>query len=190
MKQNKLFFLYLSDVGAKWLIQKSTLFYKVIPSAMKKWFYMRGGLSSRGQFMSTGTMYLICQSACQIWPEKMCGLWWEGPYKGRVMTFNITFNNISVSFTGAGNRSTRKKKHQPAAHNWQLDHIMLYWVHLAWAWFKLTMLMVIGTDCIGSWKPNNHRIMTMMAQRWEVVAHFVDICVTVDHHFLFIKWWK
>jgi hypothetical protein len=115
----KLFFLYLSDVGAKWLIQKSTLFYKVIPSAMKKWLYMRGGLSSRGQFMSTGTMYLICQSACQIWPEKMCGFWWEGPYKGRVMTFNITFNNISVSFTGAGNRSTRKKKHQPAAHNWQ-----------------------------------------------------------------------
>jgi hypothetical protein len=72
----------------------------------------------------------------------------------------------------------------------KLDHIMLYWVHLAWAWFKLTMLMVIGTDCIVSWKPNNHRIMTMMAQRWEVVAHFVDICVTVDHHFLFIKWWK
>jgi hypothetical protein len=123
----KLFFLYLSDVGTKWLIQKSTLFYKVIPSAMKKWLYTRGGLSSRGQFMSTCTMYLICQSACQIWPEKMCDLWWEGPYKGRVMTFNTTFNNISVSFTGAGNRSTRKKTHQPAAHNWQtLSHNVVF----------------------------------------------------------------
>jgi hypothetical protein len=31
-----------------------------------------------------------------------------------------------------------------------LSHIMLYRVHLAGAGFELAMLMVIGTDCIGS----------------------------------------
>jgi hypothetical protein len=43
---------------------------------------------------------------------------------------------------------------------------MLYWVHLVWAGFKLTTLVVIGTDCIGiviklttirSRPPNNPR---------------------------------
>jgi hypothetical protein len=33
-------------------------------------------------------------------------------------------------------------------------HIMLYQVHLARAGFKLTTLVVIGTDCIGSFKSN------------------------------------
>ena len=33
-------------------------------------------------------------------------------------------------------------------------HTMLYWVHLAWAGFELTMLVAIGTDCIGSSKSN------------------------------------
>jgi hypothetical protein len=40
----------------------------------------------------------------------------------------------------------------------KLYHIMLYWVHLAWAGFKLTILVVIGTDCIGSCKSNYHMI--------------------------------
>ena len=42
-------------------------------------------------------------------------------------------------------------------------HIMLYRVHLAWAWFELTTLLVIGTDCIGSYKSNYHMIMTATA---------------------------
>jgi hypothetical protein len=37
-------------------------------------------------------------------------------------------------------------------------HKMLYQVHLAWVGFKLTTLMVIGTDCIGSCKSNYHTI--------------------------------
>jgi hypothetical protein len=45
----------------------------------------------------------------------------------------------------------------------KLYHIMLYWVHLAWAGFKLTTLVVIGTDCIGSCKSNYHTITTTMA---------------------------
>jgi hypothetical protein len=33
-------------------------------------------------------------------------------------------------------------------------HIMLYLVHLTWVGLKSTMLVVIGTDCIGSYKYN------------------------------------
>jgi len=34
----------------------------------------------------------------------------------------------------------------------KLYHILLYRVHLAWAGFQLTALVVIGTYCIGSYK--------------------------------------
>ena len=47
----------------------------------------------------------------------------------------------------------------------KLDHIMLYRVHLAWAGFELTMLVVICTDCIGSYKSNYHTIMAMIMKR-------------------------
>jgi hypothetical protein len=45
----------------------------------------------------------------------------------------------------------------------KLDHIMLYREHLIWAGFTLTMLVVIGTDCIGSYKSIYHKITTMTA---------------------------
>jgi hypothetical protein len=45
----------------------------------------------------------------------------------------------------------------------KLYHILLYRVHLAWVGFKLTTLVVIGIDCIGSYKSNYHMIMTTMA---------------------------
>ena len=41
----------------------------------------------------------------------------------------------------------------------KLYHIMLYRVHLTWAEFNFT-LVVIGTDCTGSCKSNYHTIMT------------------------------
>ena len=41
---------------------------------------------------------------------------------------------------------------------------MLYWVHLTWAEYELTASVVIGTDCIGSYKWSNyHMTTTMMA---------------------------
>ena len=45
----------------------------------------------------------------------------------------------------------------------KLYHIMLYRVHLAWVEFELTTLVVIGTDCIGSYKSKYHTITTMTA---------------------------
>ena len=45
----------------------------------------------------------------------------------------------------------------------KLYHIMLYQVHIAWAGFELTMLVVIGFDCTGSCKSHYHTITTMTA---------------------------
>ena len=39
--------------------------------------------------------------------------------------------------------------------------VQMYRVHLAWAGFELSMLVVIGTDCTGSCKSNYHTIKSM-----------------------------
>jgi hypothetical protein len=44
----------------------------------------------------------------------------------------------------------------------KLYHIMLYRVHLVWVRIELTMLVVIGTDYIGSYKSNFHTMTTMI----------------------------
>jgi hypothetical protein len=43
----------------------------------------------------------------------------------------------------------------------KLYNIMLYQVHLSWAGLKLTTLVAISTDCIGSYKSNYHTIKAM-----------------------------
>ena len=45
----------------------------------------------------------------------------------------------------------------------KLYHIVLYRVNLAWVGFELTMLVVLSTDCTGSYKPNYHMNMTTTA---------------------------
>ena len=43
----------------------------------------------------------------------------------------------------------------------KLYHIM-YQVHLSWVGFELTASVVIGTECIGSYKSNYHTITAML----------------------------
>ena len=61
----------------------------------------------------------------------------------------------------------------------KLYHMMLYWVHLAWAGFELTTLVVIGTDCKGNCKSNYHTITTTMTPRW-CVHVYVTYCDTLQ----------
>jgi hypothetical protein len=78
----------------------------------------------------------------------------------RVMVFVATFNDISVlswwSLLLVEETRVSWENHITD----KLYHIILYRVHLAWAGLELTTLVVIGTECIGSYKSNYHTITT------------------------------
>jgi hypothetical protein len=108
------------------------------------------------------------------------------------MVFNTTFNNISAKLWQSLSvywwRSSQRKS--STCRNSLTNHIMLYRVHLAWVWFDLTTLVVIGTACIGSCKSNYHtiKIMTVPAyityfRRW--ILHRI-----YDIHIYFIQFLK
>jgi hypothetical protein len=71
--------------------------------------------------------------------------------------FNAHVNNISVISWRSVLLVEETTDLLPVAD--KLFHIILHRVHLAWAGFELTTLVVIGTDCIGSYKSNYHKIM-------------------------------
>ena len=64
---------------------------------------------------------------------------------------------------GGGNRSTRRK---PPTCNKSLTNFITYSCieyNLPRVRFELTTLVVIGTDCLGSCKSDNHKITTKTA---------------------------
>ena len=74
----------------------------------------------------------------------------------RAMVLNTTFNNILViSWRSVLLVEETGETHRPVASDWQIYHIILYRVHLALNWFQLTTLVVIGTDCICTYRINH-----------------------------------
>jgi len=82
----------------------------------------------------------------------------------RVFVFNATFNNISViswwSVLLVEETGGPGENHLPVQ---TLSHECCIEYTSPSAGFELTTLVVIGTECTGSRKSNNHTTMTMMA---------------------------
>ena len=79
----------------------------------------------------------------------------------------------------------------------KLYHIMLYRVHFTWAGFKLTMLVVIGTDCIGTCKANNQATSRPLrpqkshrkGQNWCHKLTFIWLLMLLAWYSYFNKMW-
>ena len=71
----------------------------------------------------------------------------------------MPLSTIFQLYRGRENRTAHRKPDLPQVTD-RLYHIMLYQVHLARVGFKLTTVVVTGTDCIGSYKSNYHTSTT------------------------------
>ena len=91
-------------------------------------------------------------------------------YRFGFTVFNTTFNNISVisrqsNLIGGGNWSTRKKPQTSRMSLTNFITISRLEYTSPWVGFKLTTLVVIGTDFIGSCKSNYRTITTTLSPK-------------------------
>ena len=93
-------------------------------------------------------------------------VWW-------FMVFHATFNNISViswrPVLLVEETRASGKNHRPAASQWQsLSHNVVSSTPRRSS-IRTTTLVMIGIDCIGSYKSNYHTIMATMAPKRQTV---------------------
>jgi hypothetical protein len=62
----------------------------------------------------------------------------------------------------------------------------MYRVHLAWAGFELTTLVVISTGCTGCCKSNYHAITTLTTQRKIVKTDVKSIPLIHTHIYIYL----
>ena len=97
------------------------------------------------------------------------------------MVFNATFNNISViswrSVLLMEETGVPRENHWPTASDWQIlsHNVVLSTPRLSG--IRLTTLVVIGTDCIGSCRSNYHTIMNTTAALSEIIFQWNQMYV-------------
>ena len=80
-----------------------------------------------------------------------------------------------------------RENHRSVASHWQtLSHNDCIEYTSPWTEFELTTLVVIGTDCIGSCKPNYHAITTMTTPHNLVNVHSNMACFLLKWFLIFL----
>jgi hypothetical protein len=103
------------------------------------------------------------------------------------MVFNATFNSISVilwwSVLLEEETGVPGENHRPVTSLWQTVSHNVVSSKSCHEGFELTTLVVIGTDCTGSCKSNNHTIMTAPFVIFTLAHHTWGFIHYMIHYF-------